>query len=107
MNFWASWCVPCREEMPAFDLVSRRHPGILFLGVAVQDTESAAQGFAEEVGVSYPLGHDTEGEILERYPILGVPTTWFITSDGTLAARWAGQLDQDRLEDLVEQHLTG
>lgn len=107
MNFWASWCVPCREEMPVLDAVASHNRGILVLGVAVQDTETAARAFAEEIDVSYPLGHDTDGAILEQYPILGVPTTWFITSEGVLATRWAGQLDQDGLESLVEQHLTG
>ena len=107
MNFWASWCVPCREEMPAFDAVARRHPQVLFLGVAVQDTEAAARQFAGEVGVSYPLGLDIDGGIVGLYPILGVPTTWFITSDGTIAAQYAGQLEEDSLESLIEEHLSG
>lgn len=106
MNFWASWCVPCREEMPDFDAVARRNPEVLFLGVAVQDTETAAREFAEEIAVSYPLGLDADGAILEKYPILGLPATWFITSEGIIAARWMGQLDQDGLENLIQQHLT-
>ncbi len=105
MNFWASWCVPCREEMPAFDAVARRHPEVFVLGVAVEDTEEAAREFAEEVAVSYPLGLDTDGVVIERYPTLGLPTTWFITSQGTIAARWMGQLEQERLESLISQYL--
>lgn len=107
MNFWASWCVPCRVEMPAFDAVARRHPEVLFLGVAVQDTESAARQFAEEIGVSYPLGSDEDGVIASRYPILGLPTTWLITADGIIAAKWAGQLHEASLESLIEEHLGG
>ena len=107
MNFWASWCVPCREEMPDFDAVARRHPEVLFLGVAVQDTEAAAREFAAEVAVSYPLGFDTDGGIAGLYPILGLPTTWFIASDGTIAAQYAGQLQEDSLESLIEEHLSG
>lgn len=106
MNLWASWCVPCREEMPAFDAVARRTPEVLVLGVAVQDTETAAREFAAEVAVSYPLGLDADGAILEMYPILGLPATWFITSEGHIAARWMGQLDEDHLEGLIEEHLT-
>lgn len=105
MNFWASWCVPCREEMPAFDAVARRHPEVLFIGVVVQDIEAAARQFAEEVAVSYPLGLDEDGVILERYPTLGLPTTWFITSDGVIAAQRVGELDEDSLESLIEEHL--
>lgn len=107
LNFWASWCVPCREEMPDFDAVARRHPELLFLGVAVQDTETAAREFAEEVAVSYPLGIDIDGEIAGLYPILGLPTTWFITTDGSIAAQYAGQLREDSLESLIEKYLSG
>lgn len=107
LNFWASWCVPCRVEMPAFDAVARSRPEVLFLGVAVQDTEAAARQFAEEVAVSYPLGLDADGAIIELYPVLGLPTTLFITPDGTLADHWAGQLHQDSLESLIEEHLSG
>ena len=107
MNFWASWCVPCREEMPTFDEVSRRRPDVLVLGVAVRDTEHEARAFASEVGVGYPLGIDTDGEIVELYPILGLPTTWFISANGRIATIRAGQLDQDELERLIDQYLTG
>lgn len=106
LNFWASWCVPCREEMPALDAVARRRPEVLFVGVAVRDTEDEARSFAAEIGVVYPLGIDGDGEILERYPILGLPTTWFITADGLIAATWAGQLDDQKLEEMIDRHLT-
>jgi cytochrome c biogenesis protein CcmG/thiol:disulfide interchange protein DsbE len=104
LNFWASWCLPCRHEMPAFDAVAHDRPEIFILGVAVQDTEPAARAFADEVGVSYSLGYDTEGTILEKYPTLGLPATWFITADGTVAEQWFGQLDKALLEEMIERH---
>lgn len=107
MNFWASWCLPCREEMPAFDRVAERRPEVLILGVAVDDTGNAAGAFAAEVDVGYPLGIDVNGQILELYPILGLPTTWFITADGLIANIRAGQLDEDELERLIDQVLDG
>jgi len=105
MTFWASWCVPCREEMPTLDAVARRRAEVLVLGIAVQDNEEAARALAAEIGVNYPLGIDTDGEILERYPILGLPTTWFIAGDGRIAKIRAGLLDEDELEGLIDQLL--
>jgi thiol-disulfide isomerase/thioredoxin len=106
LNFWASWCVPCREEMPAFDTVAQRRPDVLFIGVAVQDSAESAMAFADEVAVSYPLGLDDDGQILELYPILGLPTTTLITGNGNIATTWSGQLDAERLESLIDEHLT-
>ncbi len=107
MNFWASWCVPCREEMPAIDAVAGRRSDVFFLGVAVLDDEEAARSFTEEIGVSFPLGFDAGGDIALAYPSLGLPTTWFITAHGTIAHRWIGQLSQEQLEELIDAHLTG
>lgn len=107
MNFWASWCVPCREEMPTFDRVSRSRPDVLILGVAVRDTEGEAGAFADEIGVGYPLGVDSDGAILNLYPTLGLPTTWFISADGRIANIRAGLLDQDEIERIIDEHLTG
>ncbi|MGH8873186.1 MAG: TlpA family protein disulfide reductase [Acidimicrobiia bacterium] len=104
LNFWASWCIPCRVEMPAIDAVAGQRPDILFIGVAVKDTETAARAFADEVGVGYPLGYDPDGTILEKYPILGLPATWYITSDGMVAEQWFGQLDETTLNELIDRN---
>jgi thiol-disulfide isomerase/thioredoxin len=106
MNFWASWCVPCQEEMPTFDAVARRRPEVLVLGIAVRDTDQAARSFATDIGVGYSLGLDTDGAILELYPIIGLPTTWFIATDGRIAHIRAGLLDEEELERLIDQLLT-
>ena len=66
LNLWASWCIPCREEIPEIDRVAAEHPEVAFLGVAVEDQEPAARQFAEEVGVSFPLGFDDTGNVSTR-----------------------------------------
>jgi len=101
LNFWASWCAPCRAEMPDFDAVATEKPGLLVLGVAVQDSEANAREFAEEVGVSYPLGIDSDETVAAAYRYLGLPATWLISSDGTIARQVNGQIDAEALREMV------
>lgn len=101
LNFWASWCAPCRAEMPEFDQVASEKPGLLVLGVAVQDSEANARDFAEEIGVSYPLGIDTSETVAASYRFLGLPATWLINSDGTIVRQVNGQIDADALRQMV------
>jgi thiol-disulfide isomerase/thioredoxin len=107
LNFWASWCVPCIEEMPDIDAAAREHPDVLFLGVAVEDDPDAARRFAADVGVSYLLAIDETESIIPKYPIFGLPTTWVISSDGQILAKVTGQLQPSQIADLVEVALAG
>ncbi len=101
LNFWASWCAPCRAEMPDFDEVANEKPGLLVLGIAVQDSESNAREFAEEVAVGYPLGIDSGETVAASYRYLGLPATWLIAADGTIARQVNGQIDADALREMV------
>ena len=92
LNFWASWCLPCRQEMPAFETIYQeyRDRNVVFVGVAVSDVEQEARAFAAEVGVSYPLGMDSTGEIGEAYEIQALPTTFFVDREGTITRKISG-----------------
>ncbi len=98
LNFWASWCPPCRAEMPDFDIVASERDDVLVLGIAVEDDPNSAAEFAAEIGVGYPLGIDETGVIASQFPYLGLPTTWFIDSDGIIIRQWTGLLTY---EDLI------
>lgn len=101
LNLWASWCFPCREEMPAIDAVAAEHPEILFIGVAVEDDPTAAQAFAEEVAVSYTLGIDETDRVQELYPALGLPATFLISDDGRILGQLFGGASEATFEEFV------
>ena len=90
VNFWASWCEPCRVEAPLFEATwqAERDKGIVFVGVNMLDTPAGAQAFLAEFGLSYPNGPDfntdTGATWARRFGVAGLPTTFFIAPDGTI-----------------------
>ena len=84
LNFWASWCVPCRWEMPYFQEMWEEYEaqGVIFVGVAVSDEEAEATEFATGIGVTYPIGLDATGKITRDYRITSLPTTYIIDRNG-------------------------
>ncbi len=105
LNFWASWCGPCRTEMPAFDAAARRYRerGVLVVGLATKDNEAAARAFATGLGVTYTLGFDQGDRIAARYNVYGLPSTLFIARDGTIARRVPGILSEEQLTAHIEE----
>ncbi len=88
LNFWASWCDPCREEAGVLERTWRRYRGrgLVVLGVDVQDGRTAARDFARKYGMTYPLVHDPRrgGGTVEDYGVAAVPETFFIAPNGRL-----------------------
>lgn len=101
LNLWASWCGPCRAEMPDLDRASRAHPEIHFIGVAVEDDPAAAERFAAQIGVSYQLAIDESNRVGRRYPSLGLPATYFIAADGSIVRIVYGQMREAQIEELL------
>ena len=109
INFWASWCPPCRQESPGFERVWQRYrnQGIQLVGVDIQDTEEEALAYVREFGLSFPNGRDTDGKITVEYGVIGLPVTFFVSADGVVEGRWVGALPEDKLEGWAEALMSG
>ncbi len=107
INIWASWCEPCKTEVPAFQAAwqQHQHDGIVFLGIDYQDTATDAQHFLQQYGVTYPSGPDASGSISVNYGVSNVPTTIFIDRSGTVVRKILGQVDAQTLENEIQQLL--
>ncbi len=117
VNFWASWCIPCRDEAPLLQRAwtDYRERGLVVIGVDYVDTDDAAKKFIAEFKQTYPNGPDLGTRISQTYRITGVPETYFITRDGKMLsginadgrpyANWIGPLNEDALQERVERLL--
>ncbi len=99
VNFWASWCAPCRDEAVALEEAWNdfRDQGVLYVGIDIQDSEEAGRAHVDEFGITYPNGRDKDGRITVDYGVIGIPTTFFVGKSGVVERRWVGEIDQTRL----------
>ena len=99
LNFWSSWCGPCREEAPDLQKIWEIYEdkGVAVLGVSYKDAEDASRAFVEEFGLTYPNGADLKGKVSRAYGITGVPETFVIDAEGKVAWFYMGQVTADEL----------
>lgn len=104
LNIWASWCVPCRREMPVLrEAYARFGDQVAFIGVNHLDQRDEAIDFVAETGVGYPSGYDPDGSVARTYGAFGVPTTYFITASGRIVAAKTGELSSEELSSQIDR----
>lgn len=109
VNFWASWCAPCRQEAALLQSTweEARRQGVLFLGINMQDARSDARTFIEEFNLTYPTVREPARETAEAYGATGIPETYFLTADGRVAGRHIGPIEADELRAGIRAARTG
>ena len=109
INFWASWCIPCREEARGLERTWRSYmeQGVLFVGVNIQDAEKNALDHMNEFGLTYPHGRDVDGKITVDYGVIGLPVTFFINRNGIVEKRWVGAIPEAILVAWVDGLVSG
>jgi cytochrome c biogenesis protein CcmG/thiol:disulfide interchange protein DsbE len=99
VNFWASWCIPCKDEAPVLQAAWERYRdrGVVILGVAYVDTPSNSLAFIDEFGITYPNAPDAETRVSDAYHITGVPETFLIDQNGQIAQFFYAQVTEESL----------
>jgi thiol-disulfide isomerase/thioredoxin len=102
LNLWASWCGPCREEMPLLQAAHESYgERVAFLGVNTEDSTDAAASLLGDLGITYPQVVDVDGDLLAHLGPPGLPVTVVLDRDGRVAGTHIGQLDSQGIEALL------
>jgi cytochrome c biogenesis protein CcmG/thiol:disulfide interchange protein DsbE len=100
LNFWATWCDPCRREMPALQATADLYADkVIVLGVDQGEPAALVRTFVEEYGLTYPILLDAQFAVSQQYNIRGLPTTFFIDADGIVRFLWVGEMNRITLAE--------
>lgn len=113
VNFWASWCTPCRQEMPEIVRAynARRDEGLVVVGVNLQENTGQVRSFAEDFGMEFPVVIDRTGQVAEGWriggPIEGIPSSYFLDARGVVRKRVFGPMTEETLADALASIMDG
>ncbi|MFP7493756.1 thiol-disulfide oxidoreductase ResA [Terribacillus saccharophilus] len=104
INFWATYCEPCKQEMPVFEKASHTYENkdVILAAVSADNSTLSIQRFQERYNLSFPIMQDN-GQVMEAYGVDALPATFFVKSDGTISRTVHGPLETERLEDYLDE----
>ncbi|MCP5074897.1 MAG: TlpA family protein disulfide reductase [Rhodobacteraceae bacterium] len=107
VNFFASWCIPCKAEAPALEAVHREYfeKKVIFLGIAIKDTDTGAQGFVKKYALSFATGIDKEQKLGRVFGVYGLPTTFFIDGTGLITYTHSGAVTEELIKHELDKIL--
>ena len=107
LEFWSSWCAPCRAEAPVLSKVYRDYSTdpVEFIGVSIWDIESDVKNFADQFAIAYPVSVDQNGQLAVQYGIKGIPEKLFIDQKGNIVRKFIGPMDEHTLVSIIDSLL--
>jgi cytochrome c biogenesis protein CcmG/thiol:disulfide interchange protein DsbE len=109
LNFWASWCLPCRVEARELEAAWRKlqDQNIVFIGVALQDIDENSRAFLKEFDITYPNGRDESGKVAVDYGVWGIPESFFIDPQGRITYKHVGGIRAEKVSTKIDEALRG
>ena len=101
LNFWATWCEPCKQEMPEMEKIHENYEDVVVLAINL-DTEKDIQGFMDEHDLTFQALLDVEEEVNDQYEVVSIPTSYFIDEEGIIRKKIVGVLDYEKMEENIE-----
>jgi cytochrome c biogenesis protein CcmG/thiol:disulfide interchange protein DsbE len=103
INFWATWCSPCRDELPEIQAAYENSKDLMVMGISFQEKASDVEPFVEKKGLTFPILLDSDGQIAMKYQARGLPTSFFVNPEGIITAVHIGPVTAGDLENYVAQ----
>lgn len=106
LNFWATWCGPCQRELPTLQAAAERYDDrVLIVGIDQGEEAATVQAYVDKLGLTFPIPMDTEFAVSELYNVRGLPTTFFIDSEGVIRQIWLGEMNSITLAEGIAETL--
>ena len=101
LNFWATWCNPCKKEMPDMEKIHKAYPGVAILAVNI-DTDNDIKGFMNNLNLTFPTVLDVNEDVNKKYNVVSIPTSFFIDENGVIKKKVVGIMDYKQMVDHIE-----